>query len=156
MRPRCVEHVDIWLMPWVAAVDQRCNNAGTIGTHYLLSEPTVPDCPYHDFGTSVALHCQAGDLPIINRFIASPRAYFTNTQLHHCCHEDVDAAKHVLISDDNQDRCGARSGRTGDVFCEIAPFDEFLCCRTCLFSKRLHGVRDIAFALHIPSSRVAY
>lgn len=55
------------------------------GTHYLLIEPTVPDCPYHDFGKSVELQCQAGDLPIINRSIANPRAYFTNTQLHHCC-----------------------------------------------------------------------
>ena len=105
------------------------------GTHYLLNEPTVPNCPHHDFGKSVELHCQAGDLPIINRSIASPRAYFTNTQQHHCCHEDVDAAKHVLISDDNQERCGVRSGRKGDVFCEIASFDEFLCCRTCCFQN---------------------
>jgi hypothetical protein len=103
-------------------------------THYLLSEPTVPDCPHHDFGKSVELHCQAGVLPIINRLIG-PRAYFTNTQLHHCCHEDVDAAKHVIISDENQMRCGVRSGRHGDVFCEIAPFDEFLCCRSCCFQQ---------------------
>lgn len=104
-------------------------------THYLLPEPTVPDCPHHDFGKSVDLHCQAGLLPIINRSIETPRAYFTNTQLHHCCHEDVDAAKHVIITDENEPRCGVRSGRKGDVFCEIAPFDEFLCCRTCCFQE---------------------
>jgi hypothetical protein len=104
-------------------------------THYLLVEPTVPDCPHHDFGRSVELHCQAGDFPIINRSIETPRAYFVNTQLHHCCHEDVDAAKHVLIDEENGSRCGVRSGRRGDAFCEIAPFDEFLCCRTCCFQQ---------------------
>lgn len=104
-------------------------------THYLLAQPTVPDCPHHDFGKSVKLHCQVGDLPIINPSIATPRAYFVNTQLHHCCHEDVDAAKHVLISEENEPRCGVRSGKRGDAFCEIAPFDEFLCCRTCCFQQ---------------------
>lgn len=104
-------------------------------THYLLAQPTVPDCPHHDFAKSVDLHCQAGDLPIINRSIETPRAYFVNKELHHCCHEDVDAAKHVLISEENETRCGARSGRKNDVFCEIAPFDEFLCCRTCCFQQ---------------------
>jgi hypothetical protein len=104
-------------------------------THYLLPDPTVPNCPYHDFAKSVELHCQAGELPIINRSIETPRSYFTNTQLHHCCHEDVDAAKHIIISDENKLRCGVRSGRRGDVFCEIAPFDEFLCCRTCCFQQ---------------------
>jgi hypothetical protein len=104
-------------------------------THFLLAEPTVPNCPHHDFGKSVVLHCQVGELPIINRSIETPRAYFTNTQQHHCCHEDVDAAKHVIISDENAPRCGIRSGRKGDVFCEIAPFEEFLCCRTCCFQQ---------------------
>jgi hypothetical protein len=104
-------------------------------THFLLAEPTVPDCPHHDFGKSVELHCQVGELPIINRSIETPRAYFTNTQFHHCCHEDVDAAKHVIISEENEQRCGIRSGRKGSVFCEIAPFDEFLCCRTCCFQQ---------------------
>jgi hypothetical protein len=92
-------------------------------THFLLPEPTVPNCPHHDYAKSVELHCQAGTLPIVNRQIGNPRAYFTNTQLHHCCHEDVDAAKHVIITDENELRCGIRSGRKGDAFCEIGPFD---------------------------------
>lgn len=44
-------------------------------THYLLAQPTVPDCPHHDFGKSVALHCQTGDFPIINRSRNSPRLF---------------------------------------------------------------------------------
>jgi hypothetical protein len=104
-------------------------------THYLLTEPTVPNCPHHDFGKSAELHCQTGTLPILNRSIENPRAYFTNTQLHHCCHDDVDAAKHVNLSEENGPRSGVRSGRLNDVFCEIAPFEEFLCCRTCCFQQ---------------------
>jgi hypothetical protein len=104
-------------------------------THYLLQEPTVADCPFHDFGRAVEQRCQALPLPLINPSIETPRAFFTNSQLHHCCHEDVDGSKHVHISEDNEARCGPRSGRRGDVFCEMAPVDEFLCCRTCAFQE---------------------
>jgi hypothetical protein len=104
-------------------------------THYLLPEPTVPDCPFHDFGRSVEQACQALAFPLINPSIETPRAFFTNSQLHHCCHEDVDGCKHIQITPDNEARCGTRSGRRGDVFCEMAPVDEFLCCRTCAFQQ---------------------
>jgi hypothetical protein len=30
---------------------------------------------------------------------------------------------------------GPRSGQNRDVFCEIAPVDEFLCCRLCAFQQ---------------------
>jgi hypothetical protein len=121
-------------------------------THYLLAQPTVPDCPHHDFGKSVELHCQTGDFPIINRSIETPRAYFLNTQLHHCCHEDVDAAKHVLISEENEPRCGVRSGKKGDAFCEIAPFDEFLCCRTCCFQQVCTATQVLRLPCVLPSA----
>ena len=104
-------------------------------THFLLAEPTVPNCPYHDFGKSTELNCQVGTLPILNRSVERPRTYFINTQLHHCCHEDVDEAKHVNLTEENASRSGIRSGRQNDVFCEIAPFEEYLCCRTCCFQR---------------------
>ena len=104
-------------------------------THFLLAEPTVLNCPYHDFGKSAEQNCQVGTLPILNRSVEQPRTYFTNGQLHHCCHEDVDAAKHVNLTEENAPRSGTRSGRQNDVFCEIAPFEEFLCCRTCCFQR---------------------
>lgn len=122
-------------------------------THYLLSEPTVPDCLYHDFGKSVESQCQARDAPIIHRIIANPRAYFINTQAHHCCHEDVDSGKHVTISEDNRARCGVRSGRLGDVFCEIAPFDEFLCCRTCCFQHVCTKSEILRLPCALPASK---
>lgn len=104
-------------------------------THFLLAEPTVPNCPYHDFAKSTELNCQIGRLPILNRSVERPRAYFTNTQPHYCCHEDVDAAKHVNLIEENASRSGLRSGRQNDVFCEIAPFEEYLCCRACCFQR---------------------
>ena len=85
--------------------------------------------------------------PIISRRVKTPRAYFTNTQPHHCCHEDVDAAKHVIISDQNQDRCGVRSGTKGDVFCEIAPVDEFILLSNLLFPAGLHRGRGFSVAV---------
>jgi hypothetical protein len=125
-------------MPAVEEVPESANHFRIVtgeSTHFLLAEPTVPHCPYHDFGKSAELHCQAGTLPILNRSIERPRAYFTNTQLHHCCHEDVDEAKHVNLTEENVSRSGVRSGRQNDVFCEIAPFEEYLCCRTCCFQR---------------------
>lgn len=104
-------------------------------THFLLAEPTVPNCPYHDFAKSTELNRQVGPLPILNRSVERPRTYFTDKQPHHCCHEDVDAAKHVNLTEENASRSGLRSGRENDVFCEIAPFEEYLCCRTCCFQR---------------------
>jgi hypothetical protein len=125
-------------MPAVEEVPGATNHFRIVtgeSTHFLLAEPTVPDCPYHDFGYAAELHCQAGTLPILNRSIERPRAYFINTQQHHCCHEDVDEAKHVNLTEENTPRSGVRSGRQNDVFCEIAPFEEYLCCRTCCFQE---------------------
>jgi hypothetical protein len=48
---------------------------------------------------------------------------------------DVAGAKHVIIGSENLQSCGPRSGRNKDVFCEIAPVDEFLCCRLCAFQQ---------------------
>jgi hypothetical protein len=120
-------------------------------THFCLAEPTVPNCPYHDFGKSSELNCQVGTLPILNRSVERPRTYFTNGQLHHCCHEDVDAAKHVNLTEENASRSGPRSGRQNDVFCEIAPFEEFLCCRTCCFQR----ICTASQVLRLPCTSVA-
>jgi hypothetical protein len=121
-------------------------------THYLLPEPTVPECPFHDFGRSVEQGCQALTFPLINPSIETPRAFFTNSQLHHCCHEDVDGSKHITITDDNEERCGPRSGRRGDVFCEIAPVDELLCCRTCAFQTVCTRSEILRLPCTIPES----
>lgn len=102
-------------------------------THYLLPAPVEAVCPFHDFARARERQCQARENPLITPSIATPRAFFTNARPHHCCHADVAESKHVGISDENIGRCGARSGRRGDAFCEVAPLEEYLCCRLCAF-----------------------
>jgi hypothetical protein len=104
-------------------------------THFLLSAPQEIVCPFHDFGPARELQRQALESPLINPSIKGPRAFFTNGKAHHCCNEDVSAARHVLIEEQNIERCGTRSGRNKDVFCEIAPVEELLCCRLCAFQQ---------------------
>jgi hypothetical protein len=104
-------------------------------THYLLAAPMDVICPFHELARAREQHCQARETPLMNPSIATPRAFFTNGRPHHCCHEDVAGSKYVLISDENIERCGPRSGRNNDAFCEIAPVDEFLCCRLCAFQQ---------------------
>jgi len=102
-------------------------------THFLLGAPEQIACRYHDFGRAREDQCQALETPLINPSITRPRAFFTNGRAHHCCNEDVFEAKRVLIQIENLERCGTRSGRIKDKFCEIAPVEELLCCRLCAF-----------------------
>jgi len=99
-------------------------------THYLLNEPTVSDCPYHDWARSREDGCEVSsaiDIPSV-----MPRSFFTSRGLHHCSHRLVAAAKAEEVDDSIRKDTG-RSGRDGAAFCEIWPLDEFLCCRTCVF-----------------------
>jgi hypothetical protein len=104
-------------------------------THFLLSAPEELTCAFHDFGRAREQQCQALENPLINPSIKEPRAFFTNGKAHHCCNEDVSSARHILIGEENLERCGVRSGRNKDVFCEIAPVEEYLCCRLCAFQE---------------------
>lgn len=103
-------------------------------THYLLSEPTVPDCPYHDWGTCKRVGVPSGPGPVVVRSI-SPRSFFVSGEPHHCAHRDVSSAKASQISSSNRDRCGPRRGQEGQAFCEIWQFEQYLCCRACAFEK---------------------
>jgi hypothetical protein len=47
---------------------------------------------------------------------------------------------------ENLDRCGPRRGTIGQAFCEIARFEEHLCCRACAFEE----VCTQAHAFHLP------
>jgi len=99
-------------------------------THYLLNEPTVPDCPYHDWARSRAHGCEFGSAIDIRS--VDPRSFFTSRELHHCSHRLVAAAKAEEVNASIRRDTG-RSGRDGAAFCEIWSLDEFLCCRTCAF-----------------------
>lgn len=100
-------------------------------THYLLPEPSVLDCPYHDWKTCYeeGVSCPS---PVYKPSVDS-RSFFKSGEIHHCAHRDVGASKASQITSPNKDRCGLRSGRLNEAFCEIWKFEQFLCCRICAF-----------------------
>ena len=102
-------------------------------THYLLAEPSVPDCPHHDWARSHATGV-ASNPPIHARSI-TPRSFFYSSELHHCAHRHVSIAKGCQITAANRTDWGSRSGQDGDAFCEIWHFEQHLCCRTCAFEE---------------------
>jgi len=104
-------------------------------THYLRHEPQVPNCRYHDIALSRE-DGLGGHLPaVLVRSTLSPRAYFVSKEVHHCAHPDVHRMRNAPVTEENRDRSGPRSWGEGNAFCEIAPFEQFLCCRTCSFES---------------------
>jgi hypothetical protein len=114
-------------------------------THYLFPEPSVPQCPHHDWGASHAAGVASMDGAGLQRSI-TPRSFFTSTEMHHCAHRDVAAAKASQITTENRVRCGSRSGEDSQAFCEIWRFETHLCCRTCVFEE----VCTKADVFHLP------
>jgi hypothetical protein len=101
-------------------------------THYILPEPTVPNCPYHDWLLSYNDGVSAQASPVLMPS-TDPRSSFISGENHHCTHRDVVAAKESSIDTVHRERCGPRSGGEGAAFCEIWRFETRLCCRTCVF-----------------------
>ena len=103
-------------------------------THYLLPQPSIRECPYHDWQV-----CHREGVPSDSGQISSrsvdPRSFFISGELHHCAHRDVHRAKSSPITAENRARCGVRSGQDGQAFCEIWRFEQYLCCRTCAFEE---------------------
>jgi hypothetical protein len=118
-------------------------------THYLLPEPSISECPYHDWGESQKENVESNPSPVVMRRVQNPRSFFKSGELHHCAHREVTNAKASPITRTNRDRCGPRSGRDGQAFCEIACFEECLCCRVCAFED----VCTRAQAFHLPCER---
>lgn len=101
--------------------------------HYMVPEPSVANCPYHDWA-ACAKEDRAEDVPILRSRTTPPRAFFVSQDLHHCAHDTVLAIKRIELHPSVRDACGTRSGEDGQAFCEIARFEEHLCCRTCVFA----------------------
>jgi len=102
-------------------------------THFFRAQPSVSGCPYHDW-----LNCQRdgvaqGTMGMYGKSVLFPRAFFESGTDHHCAHRDVYSSKQSRITPNNRSRCGSRSGGDNFAFCEIAPFEDYLCCRTCVF-----------------------
>lgn len=100
-------------------------------THFILKTPTVMNCPYHDWPKTND-DGKASPPPIFSRSV-SPRSFFRSGEQHFCAHKTVVSIKASAIGPENRKACGARSGQDGEAFCEIYPFEQRLCCRTCIF-----------------------
>lgn len=103
-------------------------------THYLIEEPTIPECPHHNWNNSNASGNALQEHLIVKRSI-NPRAFFKSSEQHHCSHQEVHTAKSSQITPNNRNRCGLRSGKDNEAFCEIWSFETYLCCRTCAFEE---------------------
>lgn len=63
--------------------------------------------------------------------------------------QNVALAKSQTVTAKNRERCGPRSSRDGEAFCEIWSFERRLCCRTCVFEP----VCTKAQVFHLPCQR---
>jgi hypothetical protein len=115
-------------------------------THYLAAASSVVNCPFHDY-SEAARDGVADELVQVRR--TNPRAFFSSTEEHHCARSDVRRAKQAAISVTNEQRCGSRSRGRGHAFCEIWPFETYLCCRTCVYERVCTGTQ----VFRLPCSR---
>lgn len=79
-------------------------------SHFLLADPRVADCRFHTWAECGA---EAIGQSAVSVRSVELRAFFVDTQRHHCAHQVV------------QDR---RAGR-----CLIEPIDSRTCCQVCVF-----------------------
>jgi hypothetical protein len=102
-------------------------------THYLLQQPSVSGCPYHNWSAAKQKGVESNPEPVFKRRVNDPRSFFKSGEAHHCAHGGVAKAKASPITPESFNQCSPRSGRFGHAFCEIAGFEEHLCCRACAF-----------------------
>jgi hypothetical protein len=104
-----------------------------IGTakHFLFGSPAVNPCDCHNWVFCQAHGQEQGERPIIARSV-EPKAFFTSGEEHHCAHQLV------------HDRRNVR--------CQIDVFEEFLCCRACVFQTFCWKPQELAA---LPCGKVA-
>jgi hypothetical protein len=117
-------------------------------THFLRLHPTVPDCPWHDWNKCGEHGVAEGTAPA-EHSIPKRRLLFVSRHTHHCAHLAVMAAKVGPVTDANRSDCGSRSAENDGPFCELFPFEQHLCCRTCVFEQ----VCTASTRFHLPCIR---
>ena len=100
--------------------------------HYLMRTPSVDSCPHYNAGMPQSPH----DLPSLAR----------SRLIHYCAHPQAFTARAGTVDATNRLRCGLRSARDGEAFCEIYGFERHLCCRACVYEK----ICLSADAFHLP------
>jgi hypothetical protein len=85
--------------------------------HYIRLTPLVERCPFHSWAT-----CKDQGVSIEQAILkrsVDPRSFFTDGEDHYYSHRATLEKKQEPLNADNKDRCGPRSGRNGEAFCEI-------------------------------------
>ncbi|WP_315730730.1 MULTISPECIES: hypothetical protein [unclassified Bradyrhizobium] len=91
-------------------------------THYCLPHPTVDPCAGHSWSDCLTLHENKLSAPVVSRSY-EPASFFTTLELHHCAHRSVHDRR--------------------EPHCQVAPFEEFLCCRACIFEQTCWPAADL-------------
>lgn len=105
IEPVLVDDQDDTVDEWMLATGQ--------ATHYLRAQPIIGQCRFHEWSACRDVGHAIGSSALSIRSIHRPRAFFTDTQVHHCAHQQV------------QDRRVER--------CRIAAIDERVCCQACVY-----------------------
>jgi len=99
--------------------------------HFLLHDNCQLNCPYHSY----AKGRNSGNVinhPKMTSDFDEP-CFFPDGDDCHCAHSEAYASKCEPVNAGNRERCGPHSGDDGSPFCEIYPFERFLCCKACVF-----------------------
>ncbi len=106
-------------------------------THFMKVKPSIANCRHHNWKYSNQEGCAEPRLFSIQRRSTNidHRSFFIDGENHHCTHRDVAIKKSYKIPVDMLEMCGSRSGGNHAPFCEIWAFEQYLCCRVCVFEK---------------------
>lgn len=103
--------------------------------HYLRRSPSVVDCPFHSLSSPLFNQSTRG-IPIFERRADSQaRSFFLSGEKHHCAHQSVFDLKSAPITNQNITRSGYQRVQANRASCKIWPFEQFLCCKVCVFER---------------------
>lgn len=103
-----------------------------IEPHLFRISDSLKPCPFHDWNLASSSGYAYG-IDFIPESSYEKRSFFSNLSDFHCAHGDVFNAKSCQLSEGNRVKCGSRSGKDCQAFCEIWQFETRLCCKTCNF-----------------------
>jgi hypothetical protein len=111
--PGAAPHSVSLIKPWPPKPDEFLLVLGT-DAHYLQTRAAIDPCGFHEWSVSRQHGHAQGANPITARSV-EPAAFFFDGEHHHCAHR--------IVHDRRADRC------------QIRPFEEYLCCRTCTLQQ---------------------
>lgn len=113
-------------------------------SHFINFQPTKTNCEtemWFHWDRCPSSFRQPTPGPIMKSSFEKKSLFFSG-QCNHCAHSATFDVKKNQITPQNIKECGARSRDIGSAFCEIWEFEQYLCCRTCVFqtvcSKSTH------------------